>query len=158
MAAAKAAQRAGGAGQPAVSAQAKLQWLEIVASDAKAASAARAAIILATKYINRETGEAWPSLDTLAKDLGANRKTAVRALNSLVARGHLAKEPGGGRRRSNTYRLRFSAQNGDETVPGAGTISSPKQGQNCPPNPRKGRVPSGGVSRAEQAARDARFS
>jgi hypothetical protein len=137
MAATKAARHARGEGQPAVSAQAKLQWLQIVALDQNVASAMRVAVLIATRYLNGRSGEAWPSLETLAKNLGVDRKTVTRAVAHLVAREYLAKESGGGRRRSNTYRLLFLRENGAATVPDTGTISSPKQGQNCPPNPRK---------------------
>jgi hypothetical protein len=70
----------------------KLAWLEQVAIDAGLSPLARViAMILAVRYLNRETGDAWPSVETLASDAGLKSTNPVRvALRSLENRGHLA--------------------------------------------------------------------
>jgi len=37
-------------------------------------------------------GNCWPSINTIARDLGLSRSTVKRALNELVASGYLKKE------------------------------------------------------------------
>ena len=38
-------------------------------------------------------GSCWPSIYTIAQDLGLSRSTVKRALNDLVTSGYLKKEP-----------------------------------------------------------------
>lgn len=104
----------------------RLAWLEQVAVDRDLApQAARIAIILATRYLNRETQTAWPSRETMAEDLGVTVKAVARGLVSLETGGHLAVEHGRGRGRSNVYRL---ALKGDAGVP----INDKKRGRERP--------------------------
>jgi DNA-binding MarR family transcriptional regulator len=133
--AAEAAQGASRGQRAAISAQDKLQWLLLVTLDKRASSALRVATLLATKYLNRESGEAWPALETIAQDLGVDRKTASRAVDRLVSLVYLSKEPGGGRRCSNRYRLSFSNRKETKVGDKTGIILVEKQGQECPTNP-----------------------
>ena len=57
-------------------------------------------------YVNRKTRDAWPSLDTLAKSLGANERTIRRWMEELTALGYLGKTRGGNGH-SNRYRMLF---------------------------------------------------
>lgn len=67
------------------------------------------ALTLAT-YMNR-SGEAWPSVDKLAKAASRADRTIQRHLPELVERGYLAiVEKGGGRRRTTTYAAIFPTE------------------------------------------------
>jgi hypothetical protein len=83
----------------------KLTWLEQVArDDALTPTASRVAVVLATRFINRERGYAWPSIPTLAGVLAVSENTLRAALRALAAAGHLLIQTGGGRAASNRYR------------------------------------------------------
>src|SRR5262245_38558410 len=47
-------------------------------------------IAITAKYWNRETGEAWPSVRTLAPLCGISKSAAGRALQALADRGYLS--------------------------------------------------------------------
>jgi hypothetical protein len=53
---------------------------------------------------NRETGDAWPSYETLADELGVNVRSVIRAIKRLIETGWFGVNPGGGRGKSNHYR------------------------------------------------------
>ena len=96
----------------------KLRWLEQVARDADLRpSAARLAIVM-SGLINRETGDAWPSIDHLAAELGMSRRGVQKAVESLVERGYLERDLGGGRKLSNRYKLRIPGDKGRTPVHG----------------------------------------
>lgn len=69
----------------------KLRWIEQVATDGDLTPLARVvAALIGTRYLNRETGDAWPSIDTLAFDVGLKSTNPVRSsLRSLASNGHL---------------------------------------------------------------------
>ena len=97
------------------------------------------ATLIATKFVNGESGDAWPSCETMARHLEICKKTVDRAISALVAHGYLERKSGGGSGRSNRYRMRHPNTRGnlDKSVPKTGTFLSDKQGQKCPTNPMK---------------------
>lgn len=85
----------------------KFAWLEAVARDANLrASASRLAIVL-SGFINRETGDAWPSIGRLAAELGMSERGVQKAVEALVEREHLDCHVGGGRSSTNRYEMRL---------------------------------------------------
>jgi DNA-binding FadR family transcriptional regulator len=76
-------------------------WLAQVARDNGLPAAAPRLAITLSNYINRATGDAWPSVPRLAGDLGVSENTVRSATKALVERGHLDMEAGGGRRATN---------------------------------------------------------
>ncbi len=71
----------------------KFAWLEAVARDGDLrASASRLAIILAG-FFNRKSGDAWPSMDTLADILGMTRRGVQK---SVEARDIVVRDAAGG--------------------------------------------------------------
>lgn len=93
----------------------RLAWLEQVASDkGLSLCSGPVAILLVTKYMNRQQRRAWPSISLLAKVTGRNERNVRTGIASLVDRGHLTVEIGGGNT-SNRYALNlFQAS---ETTP-----------------------------------------
>ncbi|WMT71074.1 helix-turn-helix domain-containing protein [Bradyrhizobium sp. Ash2021] len=80
-------------------------WLNQVLADRSLPATAFMVAYRITQHINRKSGRAWPSQDTLAKATGLT----VRSIRSLTDRlqegGHLDIEPHRGRRQTNIYRL-----------------------------------------------------
>lgn len=82
----------------------KLEWLEQIASDSTLPpTAARLAIILCS-FVNRGTGDAFPSIPTLARRLGVVENAVRKSLKAMVEGDHLEIEAGGGRNATNRYR------------------------------------------------------
>lgn len=89
---------------------------------------------------------AWPSLKTIAEDLHIDSRTCVRVLTRLSDSGCIVKEPGGGRGRSNRYRVPSnetgarhpSLSNGKQGDFGSANrgISVDKQGRGTPRSKR----------------------
>jgi hypothetical protein len=92
----------------------RLAWLQQVAADADLPPlASRVAIMLATRYFNRESRSAWPAIATLAVDLGAAPRSIQRTIAALAPR-HLSVATGGGRSSTNEYRWRIEGSGRDE--------------------------------------------
>ncbi len=83
--------------------QRKLQWLEHIAGDSSVSHLCfRVAFILST-YLNRLTGEAFPSQRTLANRLGVTVRAVQKAVNRLVQANYLRVTKQRGRGHTNTY-------------------------------------------------------
>jgi predicted transcriptional regulator len=123
----------------AFSAQEKLKWLEMLCLEREVHGALRVGALLATKFVNGKSGEAWPSLNTMARHLGVDRRTVVRAIQKLDTSGYLERRSGKGRAGSNRYRLRFPDQreSGDKIDQATRTFLSVETGLECPTNPKK---------------------
>jgi hypothetical protein len=85
----------------------KFVWLDQVANDPLvSAQAFRAGYFIACRFLNRGTGDAFPSQDTLARLIGLTTSKGVRYLiDQLVAGGHLDVTAAHGRGQTNRYRL-----------------------------------------------------
>jgi hypothetical protein len=85
----------------------KFDWLEQVASDdGLPPQAPRIAILLASRYLNKDTLLANPSYETIADDLRIEENTAIATVRALINRGHMVIAIPGrkGRGHSNHYR------------------------------------------------------
>ena len=81
----------------------KLDWIERVVRDHTVQpSACRVATLIGLYYLNRTSGDAWPSQSKLAADLGVSRSTMQRALNELAGSGHMTRQISCGK--TNHYR------------------------------------------------------
>lgn len=64
--------------------------------------------------------QCWPSVSTIARDIGTSRRNAFKCLDRLKAQGFVEIEPGGGRRKTNLYSLWLPKPNGEpDTVNGS---------------------------------------
>jgi DNA-binding transcriptional MocR family regulator len=96
----------------------KLDWIERVIRDNTVPPLARCvATLIGLHYLNRTSGDAWPSHDQLAAALGVSRSTVKRALNGLVDAGHLHRDVAHGRGHRNHYRPASETENGSEVTP-----------------------------------------
>ena len=68
-----------------------LRWKSAMtaAADPRLSRVDLAAHLLILNYINNATGAAWPSAETVARGIGANVRSVIRARRKLVALGHL---------------------------------------------------------------------
>jgi DNA-binding transcriptional MocR family regulator len=128
--------------------QRKSDWLVAVAEDVrlhKAALATSIAMKLFAQYFHNTKEIAWPSIERLADELGADRRSVQRAIAQLIECGHLVCEPGGrGPGHTNTYRLpngptaakddhnaALKREKGRRSSPKRAAFQSQKGGQNA---------------------------
>lgn len=94
-------------------------------------------------HVNRTTGNAWPSVDTIARLAGLQRRATQQAIRGLVAARWFRETPGGGRHRPNTYRpnqetVHQNARYGaEETVQSSAPYQAGETAQQNAPNVRK---------------------
>lgn len=105
-------------------ADARDAWLRrALAHDKLLSSEKTVAAYLALSFNRKAGGVAWPSLETIARDVGVARSTAAKAIQRLKAYGFIEVESGGGRRSltegiPNEYRmLRSDAPDGSDDLP-----------------------------------------
>jgi hypothetical protein len=80
-------------------------WLKAVMADDGVPPLGFKLAYALSEYVNKETGEAWPSVTTLAADAHISERSAWKFLRILQERGHLAVETGAGRAATNRYQL-----------------------------------------------------
>jgi len=101
-------------------------WRLQVIRDARITRVPLAVAIIISQRVNRETDDAWPALDKIAKQCGTTIRSIRRAIDCLEEHGHVAVIRGGGRK-SNRYRLAMkddpicapigAQKDGDESAP-----------------------------------------
>jgi hypothetical protein len=109
----------------------KLKWLEALAKDDLMRGLPLAiGVLLAIRYLNGKTENAWPAIGTLAEELDTDRRAVQRAINRLVASGWLRRTVRGGRD-TNRYMLpiELPAQFRDRRRGGAETAPRSAQGR-----------------------------
>jgi hypothetical protein len=127
----------------------KFEWLEAVAKDGRVRGWLLAvAVVLASRYLNSETRDAWPAVETLALACGTDRRTAQRALRKLIRCGWLHVVSGGvGRANTNRYAMRLVQRKGGTGAPASdderaaytarkGGIDVPIRAALVPPEPK----------------------
>jgi hypothetical protein len=93
-------------------------WLNQVAADGELPSSAFKVAYIIGNFINRETGDAWPSTARIASRCALSQSNVVAMKDRLKARGHLEIEPGSpGRGHSNHYRMILKHQPTDTSLP-----------------------------------------
>jgi hypothetical protein len=81
------------------------RWLQLVATDRALPPGAASLAIVLSQYINRKSGTAWPTQETLGRVLATTTRAIRRNVEALVAHGHLSVTVARGRHRPNIYRL-----------------------------------------------------
>lgn len=112
-------------------------------------------------FMNARSGECWPSVETIAGKAHCHPATARRSLRTLERLELIETEPGGGRHRSNHYRINASAARGflaqnpsAEYRNPSGTLAEGVQEGAIPPSipPTGGRKKRGGARRGARPA------
>ena len=77
-----------------------------VRSSSKSHGSARTLLLVIASHVNPDTGWAWPSLETLARETAVTMQHVIRLIRSLEALGELDVRRGHGRGHTNFYRIR----------------------------------------------------
>jgi hypothetical protein len=118
----------------------KLRWLDQVAADPGVADGAfRLAYHLASRYINRKTGDSFCGQERLATDLGTTSRNIRKLLDQLVSREHLLIAKARGRGHINRCRWNIKNRNdpssfNEENRNDPSSFSDRKQEQTRPKN------------------------
>jgi hypothetical protein len=118
----------------------KLQWLDQVAADRSVSDGAfRLAYHLASRYINRKTGDSFCGQERLATDLGTTSRNVRKLLDQLVSREHLLIAKARGRGHINRCRWNLKNRNERSSFNGENrndpsSFSDRKQEQTRPKN------------------------
>ena len=92
-------------------------WLNQIKSDSETPAGAFKVAFEIGQYLNRQSGEAWPSTERIAKGIAMSQATVIAMVRRLEARGHLAIESGSqGRGHSHHYRMILKPQ-ATEVIP-----------------------------------------
>jgi hypothetical protein len=118
----------------------KLAWLDQVAADRSVSDGAfRLAYHLASRYINRKTGDSFCGQERLATDLGTTSRNVRKLLDQLVSREHLLIAKARGRGHINRCRWNLKNRNERSSFNGENrndpsSFSDRKQEQTRPKN------------------------
>jgi hypothetical protein len=82
----------------------RFEWLDQVCADRGVRAAVFQLAYAISGFVNRETGDAWPSQETLAKHLGLSVRGVRKLTDVLGGRGHLEITESRGRGHSTRYR------------------------------------------------------
>lgn len=87
-------------------------WLDQVVADRTVSPLAfKVAYIVANRYLNRQSGEAWPTQETLARAVEVTPRAIRKALGLLIDGGHISVTRARGRAAVNRYRLAINERN-----------------------------------------------
>jgi hypothetical protein len=107
--------------------KAKLQSLEMAFADKRLTHLdVRVLGRLWTKYYNKKLGYAFPSIERLAKDVGANERSVQHSIRRLEDCDYLTTFSGGGRRKTNHYELHLPSKPRPGNMGREATLSSSK--------------------------------
>jgi hypothetical protein len=107
----------------------KFAWLDQVAADLSISPTAfRLAFILASRFLNRGTGDGWPSQETLGQLVGITPRGIRKLVDQLISRGHLAVIRGHGPGNSSRYRPILKQQDDDSPAEERQTAERPDEG------------------------------
>lgn len=73
----------------------KLKWLEAIAMDSRLHSTAVRVAVVIAKRLNRQTGEAFPSIKTIGTESATPERSVERAVSDLCKAGYLERRRGG---------------------------------------------------------------
>lgn len=90
----------------------RLRWLDALSVDPSISMADFRVAFRVSTYINRDLGYAWPSVATLAAEVGLSERAVQYSLRKLTSTGALETVSGGGRGKTNRYRLASKTPNG----------------------------------------------
>jgi hypothetical protein len=88
-----------------------------VRSASKSTGSARTLLLVIASHVNPDTGWAWPSLDTLAKEIARARRHVIRLITQLEALGELEVRRGHGRGHVNFYRVHLTPADTGRSAP-----------------------------------------
>ena len=99
-----------------------------VRSSSKSHGSARTLLLVIASHVNPDTGWAWPSLDTLARETGLQRRRTIDLIHLLEDIGELEVRRGQGRGHVNFYRVHITPEEKVQSVPAEKVQSSARKG------------------------------
>ncbi len=81
------------------------QAVEWVLKNSRSRGATRLVAVCIASHADQNGEQAWPSAQTIAQEAGISRSSVFPCLARLIQLGELVRIPGGGRNRTNAYRL-----------------------------------------------------
>jgi hypothetical protein len=94
-----------------------------VRSSSKSQGSARTLLLVIASHVNPDTGWAWPSLATLARETAVTMQHVIRLIHRLEALGELEVRRGHGRGHVNFYRIREISTEPSTSMPRKSNIS-----------------------------------
>lgn len=106
----------------------KLNWLEALAMDSRLHSTAVRVAVVIAKRLNRQTGEAFPSIKTIAAESATPERSVERAVSDLCKTGYLERRRGGFSK-PNYYSIPDTSPHrcnaGQVSIPATGGVNEP---------------------------------
>jgi hypothetical protein len=99
-----------------------------VRSASKSTGSARTLLLVIASHVNPDTGWAWPSLDTLAREAGLQRRRTIDLVHLLEGLGELQVRRGHGRGHVNFYRVYVTPEETVQSVRVEKVQSSARKG------------------------------
>ena len=91
----------------------KFEWLDQIAKDARIGHLSFRLAYVIGSYINRKTGDAWPSRQTLSDNLGVTVRAVLSAVTQLEIAGYLEVTPNRGPGQTSLFKMVLPERNGD---------------------------------------------
>jgi Helix-turn-helix domain len=101
-------------------------------SSSKSHGSARTLLLVIASHVNPDTCWAWPSLDTLARETGLQRRRTIDLIHLLEGLGELEVRRGHGRGHVNFYRVHVTPEETVQLVPAEKMQSSARKGAMLP--------------------------
>lgn len=112
----------------------KLRFYDALVCDPKlSAMDLRIAWLLLSRYLNGKSLVAWPSAETLVRDLGSSVRGVRLSIKRLTERRWFNIKKGRGRRQSNTYSANFERVNASSPLPAETVNASSERGERAFP-------------------------
>src|SRR5919109_1281486 len=110
-----------------------------VRSASKSTGSAHTLLLVIASHVNRDTGWAWPSLDTLAHETGLQRRRTIDLIHTLEGLGELEVRRGLGRGHVNFYRVHVTPEEKVQSSTSKGAISRHEKVQSITPKSKSER-------------------
>jgi Helix-turn-helix domain len=123
-----------------------------VRSSSKSHGSARTLLLVIASHVNPDTGWAWPSLDTLARETGLRRRRTINLIQLLENIGELEVRRGQGRGHVNFYRVHVTPDETVQSVPAEKVQSSARKGATLPPEKVQSVAPKSKSKREKKGA------
>ncbi len=114
-----------------------------VRSSSQSKGSARLLLFVIASHVNPDTGWAWPSLETLAREIALSRRRVIQLIHLLETLGELTVRRGHGRGHVNFYRVNLPGREKVKSPPRKGEISESEKVKPFAPESKREREEKG---------------
>jgi hypothetical protein len=114
-----------------------------VRSSSQSKGSARFLLFVIASHVNPDTGWAWPSLETLAREIALSRRRVIQLIHLLETLGELTVRRGQGRGHVNFYRVNLPAGKKVKSPTHKGEMSEPEKVKSIAPERNREREEKG---------------